>query len=229
MTSLIIPTYKEKDNVEKLLMVLSNLKLKDFEVLVVDDNSPDGTAEKVEEMIKKLPLKIILIKRIGKRDLSLSVLEGFKNADGEILGVMDADLSHPPEVIPKILEKFKNADLVVASRKVSGSEIKNWPFKRKLNAWVAKFLAQTLIRRVSDPMSGFFFLKRSVIEGTELKPLGYKILLEILVKGKYNKIEEVSFTFENRTRGTSKLNLLIILKFFIHIIKLHLWKLKILK
>lgn len=224
--SLITPTYNEKENIEKLLTRLSKLNIGDFEIVVVDDNSPDGTAEEVNRLAKLLPLKIKLLKRIGQRDLSLSVLDGFKEASGEILGVMDADLSHPPEIIPTILEELKNANLVVASRKASGSEIKNWPFRRKLNAWVAKFLGQTLTRRVSDPMSGFFFFKKEIIDKIKLKPLGYKILLEILVKGNCQKVEEIPFIFEDRKGGKSKLNWRIILKFLLHICKLHWWKIK---
>lgn len=223
--SLIIPTYNEKSNIDKLLTSIFQLNLKGFEVIIVDDYSPDGTAEEIKKIAKDLPLKIKLIERRGKRDLSLSVLDGFKEAQGEILGVMDADFSHPPEIIPQMLEEIKNADLAVASRKIPGSEIKNWPFKRKLNAWVAKILAQTLTKKVSDPMSGFFFFKKDVIKGTILKPLGYKILLEILVKGNYQKVREVPFIFQDRYGGKSKLSLKVILKFILHVLKLHLWKL----
>lgn len=225
MTSLIIPTYKERENIGKLLSSLSHLELKDFEVIIVDDNSPDGTAEEVKNLEAKLPLRIKLIERKGKRDLSLSVLEGFKKADGEIMGVMDADLSHPPEIIPKILEELEESDFVVASRKVSGGEIKNWPLKRKITSSLATFLAKTLVPQVSDPLSGFFFFKRKIIEGIKLSPIGYKICLEILVRGRYKTIKEVPFVFEDRRGGKSKLNWKIILKFLFHILKLHLWKL----
>lgn len=226
MISLIIPTYKERENIKTLLVALSNLKLKDFEVIIVDDQSPDGTANEAEQVAKQLSLPIKVVRRNGPKDLSLSVLCGFKEASGDVVGVMDADLSHPPEIIPKILDELENADLVVASRKASGSEIKNWPFKRKINAWVARFLAQTLTRRVSDPMSGFFFFKRKIIEGIKLEPLGYKILLEILVRGNYRIVKEVPFVFKDRRSGESKLNLKIIFKFLFHVLKLHLWKIR---
>lgn len=224
MISIIVPTYKEKSNIGKLLKDIANLKIHDLQIIVVDDNSPDGTAEEVENLKNQIDLKIKLLRRTGQRDLSLSVLDGFKAAEGKIIGVMDADGSHPSSIIPEILEKLKTTDLVVASRNLSGSETKNWPWKRKVNAWVAKKLARSLTKVTSDPMSGFFFFKKEVVENVTLKPLGYKILLEILVKGKYQKVSEVPFVFEDRKIGQSKLNLRIILKFLFHILKLQLWK-----
>ena len=222
--SLIIPTYKEKENIGKLLTLISDLNLKNLEIVVVDDNSPDGTADEVERVAQELPFEIKLIRRKGKRDLSLSVLEGFKKANGEILGVMDADLSHPPKIIPEILKELEDADFVVASRKISGGEIKNWPLKRKIFSAFATFLAKTLVPKISDPLSGFFFFKRKIIEKVKLSPIGYKICLEILVKGNYQKIKEVPFVFEDRKIGKSKLNWKIVLKFLFHIFKLWLWK-----
>lgn len=226
MISLIIPTYKERGNIGKLLKEIANLKIDDFEVIVVDDHSPDGTAEEVESLINQLSLKIKLIKRIKPKDLSLSVLEGFEAANGEIIGVMDADGSHPTLIIKKMLDKLNQADMVVGSRNISGSETKNWPWRRKINAWVSKKLAFSLTRATSDPMSGFFFFKKEIIKNVTLKPLGYKILLEILVKGHYQKVVEVPFIFEDRKIGQSKLNVKIILKFIWHTLKLHLWKIK---
>ncbi len=226
MISLIIPTYKEKENIGKLLFLICKLNLKDFEVIVVDDNSPDNTAEEVEKNAKKLPLKIKLIKRKGKRDLSLSVLEGFKKAKGEILGVMDADFSHPPELIPKMIKELENVDLVIASRKISGGEIKKWPLKRKIFSGLATFLAKTLVPKISDPLSGFFFFKRKIIKELKLSPIGYKIGLEIFVKGKYKNFKEIPFVFKDREIGKSKLNFKVILKFLFHILKLWFWKIK---
>ncbi|MFN3301763.1 MAG: polyprenol monophosphomannose synthase [Patescibacteria group bacterium] len=224
MISLIIPTYKEKENIGKLLFSISQLNLQDFEVIVVDDNSPDKTAEEVEKMMAVLPLKIKLIKRKGKRDLSLSVLDGFKVAKGEILGVMDADFSHPPEIIPQILKELKEYDLVIASRKIPGSEIRNWPLKRKITSGFATFLAKILKPEISDPLSGFFFFKRKIIEGLKLSPIGYKIGLEIFVKGRYKNFKEVSYIFEERKGGKSKLNWKVVFKFLFHILRLWLWK-----
>ena len=227
--SLVIPTYKEKNNIGRLLSAINLLAINDLEIIVVDDNSPDNTAEEVENLKNQFNSKIKLLRRTGQRDLSLSVLDGFKMAESEIIGVMDADFSHPPDIIPKMLEKLKNADLVVASRNIFGAETKNWPWARRINAWIAKNLAKTLIKTASDPLSGFFFFKKNVIKNIILKPLGYKILLEILVKGTYQKVEEVPFVFEDRKVGQSKLNIKIILKFLFHILKLHLWKISHLK
>lgn len=226
MISLIIPTYNERENIKELLPLISHLKLKNLEIIIVDDHSIDGTAEEVKKLIEELPLKINLIQRKGKRDLSLSVLEGFKNAKGEILGVMDADLSHPPILIPKMIEELKNADLVIASRKISGSQIKEWPLKRKIFSGLATILAKILTPKISDPLSGFFFFKKEIINEKNLNPIGYKILLEILVKGNYQKVKEIPFIFENRKTGESKLNRQVVLKFLFHFLKLFLWRIK---
>jgi len=230
MISIVIPTYKEKDNIGKLLQTIDQLKINQLEIIVVDDNSPDNTADEVEKISKKLSTPVKLLRRSGPRDLSLSVLDGFKIAQGEILGVMDADGSHPASIIPLMIDKInKGAEIVVASRNIAGSETKNWPWSRKINAWVSKKLALSLTQATSDPMSGFFFFRKKIIENTKLKPLGYKILLEILVKSHCQKAMEESFIFEDRKVGQSKLNLKIILKFLWHTFKLHLWKIKILK
>lgn len=224
--TLIIPTYQEKENIGKLLEKISQLNLKNFEIIIVDDNSTDGTPEEVEEKAKNLTLPIKLIRRKGKRDLSQSVLEGFKQASGNVLGVMDADFSHPPELIPQLIKEIDNADLVIASRKIPGGKIKNWPLKRKLSSGFAHLLTKTLSPKVSDPLSGFFFFKKSIIENVKLSPTGYKILLEILIKGKYQKIKEIPFIFIDRKYGKSKFNWKNILKFIVHLLKLHLWKIK---
>lgn len=226
MISLIIPTYNERKNIKKLLTKITLLKIQNLEVIIVDDNSPDGTTEEVERLAQKLPLKINPIQRRGKRDLSLSVLEGFKNSRGEILGVMDADLSHPPEIIPKLIKELENADLVIASRRIAGGEIKKWPLKRKIFSTLATFLAKILVPKISDPLSGFFFFKKKIIENIKLTPIGYKIGLEIFVKGRYENFKEVPFVFENRQGGQSKLNWRVILKFIFHLLKLYLWKIK---
>ncbi|MCX7779215.1 MAG: polyprenol monophosphomannose synthase [Patescibacteria group bacterium] len=226
MISLIIPTYNERENIEKLFSTLSELKIKNLEVIIVDDNSPDGTADKVEVVKKNYPLEIKLIRRKGQRDLSLAVLEGFKNAQGKIWGVMDADLSHPPELILPMIEALKEVDLVIASRRVKGSRIKNWPLKRKVFSGLATFLAKILVPKISDPLSGFFFFRKEVVEGMEFSPLGYKIGLEIFVKGKYKNFREIPYLFIDRKKGASKLSWLVIGKFILHLLKLFLWKIK---
>ena len=202
-----VPTYNEKENLDELVrrvqQACSSAGLS-AELVVVDDNSPDGTGARAEEIAKTENVKVV--HRSGKLGLSSAVLEGFKAASGSILVVMDADLSHPPEKIPEMVSKIESgeADVVVGSRYVKGGSVENWPFTRRIISKGATLLARWLTK-VKDPMSGFFALKRSVIEGVPLDPVGYKIGLEILVKGKYAKAVEVPIHFADRKAGKSKL------------------------
>jgi len=204
--SLIIPTYNEKDNIQKLLLELSEEFLKnniENEIIVVDDNSPDGTGEKLKELQNKYKdLKII--HRSKKLGLSSAVLEGFVISSGDILGVMDADLSHP---VAKINEMYQlmvgGADLVIGSRYVRGGKIEGWNLYRKILSKGATLLARVFID-VKDPMSGFFMTKKSVLINTEINSKGFKILLELLIKTNCKNIAEVPIVFVNRTAGKSK-------------------------
>lgn len=200
---MIVPTYNERENLEELVRRISGA-LPGAEIVVVDDNSPDGTAGHAQELAKTYCVK--LVRRPGKLGLSSAVLEGFKVASGSIFVVMDADLSHPPEKIAEMVGKIESgaADIVIGSRYVEGGHVENWPVHRRAISRGATLLARGLTK-VKDPMSGYFALRRSVIEGVELDPVGYKIGLEILVKGRYDKVAEVPITFADRKAGKSKL------------------------
>jgi dolichol-phosphate mannosyltransferase len=178
-----------------------------YELVVVDDNSPDGTSEIANSLSQQYPVRVIT--RRNERGLASAVVEGFKQARGDILGVIDADLQHPPEVIPELLETvMSGADVVIASRYVEGGGSEGWSASRKVISKGSKLLAQVLLssaRGIKDPLSGFFLLRREVIDGVELSPTGYKILLEVLVKGKAREIAEVPYIFRVRERGTSNL------------------------
>ena len=205
--SLVIPTYNEKENIQILLKKIqkefkkNNIK---GEIIVVDDNSPDGTGD-ILEKLKKKQKNIKVVHRKGKLGLSSAVLDGWKIADGEILGVMDADLSHPPEKIKELFESIKKgeADFTIGSRYIKGGKIEYWNFKRKLMSKVATLLAR-IYTNVKDPMTGFFMIKKECIDNIKLNPKGFKILLEIIIKGKYKKIKEIPITFVNRVKGKSK-------------------------
>lgn len=227
MISIVIPTYNERENLEELFERIARaLEGKEFEIIVVDDNSPDRTWEKAEELAKKYPVHVI--RRINERGLSSAVIRGFKEARGEIIVVMDADLQHPPEVIPKLVEAVeKGADIAIASRYVKGGKVENWYWWRKLiskGAIMIGRVALPKIRGVKDPVSGFFALKREVVEGVELNPVGFKILLEVLIKGKYKKVVEVPFTFGLRNFGESKLSNKQILNYLRHLYRLMKWE-----
>jgi len=160
--SLVIPTYNEKGNIEKLLVELQEEfgenKI-DAEIIIVDDNSPDGTGQILERLaVKYSNLKII--HRKGKLGLSSAVIEGFNVAEGDILGVMDADLSHPTEKINEMYQAIRNCDLVIGSRYVKGGKIKGWSLYRKVLSKGATLLARVFVN-VLDPMSGFFMVKKS--------------------------------------------------------------------
>ena len=194
----------------------------DYELIVSDDNSPDGTANVAKGLSEKYPVRVLV--RNENKGLSPAVWDGFKIAGGDIVGVIDADLSHPPDVIPDMVKALReqNADMVIASRLVKGGGTEGWPAKRKLNSYFATLLCKPLTK-VKDPMSGFFFLKKKVIKGVKLNTKGYKILLELLVKGNYEKVIEYPFVFRDRTEGESKLNIKTQLQYVIQLNKLYLF------
>jgi len=207
MLSIIVPTYNESRNIEELLTRLFAVIKPNYipyEVLIVDDNSPDGTAQIAEALKSKFDLRVV--KRPRKIGLASAVLNGFKLATGDILCVMDADLSHPPEAV---LEMYKaitsqGADIVIGSRRVEGGGATNWPWYRRFISTFAQFLARP-ITNVNDNTSGFFMIKKSVLENADINPIGFKILLEILSKGNYSKVKELPIVFNDREGGKSKL------------------------
>ena len=226
MLSIIVPTYNEKENIPELIKRIFNaLKENNIEgeVIIVDDNSPDGTAQVAKDLGNNYNVRVIV--RKNERGLSSAAIKGMENAKGEILCVMDADLSHPPEVLPNMLKPIieGKAELVIGSRHVKGGGIENWTTKRKIVSKVASLIARPLTK-VKDPMSGLFMLKKEVIKGVSLKPKGYKIGLELIVKGNYKNLMEVPFTFKNREYGESKLGAKVIKNYLSHAISLYFCK-----
>ena len=206
--SIVIPTYNERGNIEKLVPEIfsSCRKLNAaVEVIIVDDNSPDGTGILADKLAKMYNVKVI--HRSGKLGLASAVIKGFAESNSGILGAMDADMSHPPQILPSLIKPLlsNEADMVVGSRYVKGGGVEVWPFHRRLMSKVATLMARPLTN-VKDPMSGLFFLKRSVIEGVQLHARGYKIGVEILVKGNYTKVCEIPYVFRNRFVGKSKIS-----------------------
>lgn len=217
MISVIIPTYNESKNMPELLSavdrVFAHAGISDFEVIVMDDDSPDRTAQLVNDL--EIP-KIRAVNRRGKpRGLAPAVMDGFGEAHGDILCVMDADLSHPPEVLPLLAEAMKQGSAIaVGSRYVKGGGVKNWPFRRRF-ASRAACLAANLVTPVKDATSGFFMVRRSAMEGVTLTPEGFKIGLEVFARANHGgKIREVPYVFKDRTRGSSKLGGAVIGQFF---------------
>lgn len=224
--SLVIPTFNEAENIPIIVDTIFNIlkhKGLDGEVIIVDDDSPDGTWEIAESL--KTVYNVKVLRRLDKRGLSSAVIDGFKMASGDIIGVMDADMSHPPEKIPELLEPIisNKSDIVIGSRYVEGARIENWPLGRKLSSRIAT-LAVRGLTRVRDPMSGFFFFRQGVIEGIELSSKGFKIGLQIIVKGKYNNTTEVPINFRDRKHGHSKLGFSVVLYDLLLVSKLYLMR-----
>jgi dolichol-phosphate mannosyltransferase len=226
MISIITPTYNESKNISRLIKEIAKaMKGIDYTLIVSDDDSPDGTANVARGLAEKYPVRVLV--RNENKGLSQAVWDGFKIAEGDIVGVIDADLSHPPEIIPDMIKAMRerNADMVVASRLVKGGGTEGWPAKRKFNSYWASLLCKPLTT-VQDPLSGFFFLKRKVFEGVIVKTKGYKILLELLVKGNYEKVIEYPFVFRNRTAGESKLNIKTQLQYIAQLNNLYLYSIR---
>ncbi len=220
MVSLIIPTYNEKDNVVPLVERISRaFSGRGYEILFVDDDSRDGTAECVQSLAGKYPVRVHV--RRGKKGLASAVVDGLALARGDIIGVMDADLQHPPEVLPDLLKAIEDgADIAIASRYVPGGGSENFSALRRLQSKGATFLAHLFLpmtRPVTDPLSGYFFFRKSVVDGATLNPTGYKILLEVLVQGKHRKTVDVPFIFKSRHAGESKLKLRQQIEFLSHV------------
>lgn len=208
--SLIIPTYNERENIPILLdKIHSTLSAFSFEVIICDDNSPDGTWEVVENLRNKYP-NLRLLRRFTNKGLSPAVMEGMASAQGEFFVVMDADLQHDVKAIPFFLENFRaRADLVIGTRKKHGGKIEGWSKKRRFISWGATVLANLFLPQIcSDPMSGFFGVSRKFYleVADKINPRGFKILLEFLAQSKGKKIAEVGYTFRPRKFGKSKLS-----------------------
>jgi dolichol-phosphate mannosyltransferase len=216
--SIIIPTYNERHNIVTLLdEIKKNIPPTIFcEILVVDDNSPDGTGKIVENYInsntvQKISCPVRILHRDDRRGLIPALLAGIENSKGSIILVMDADLSHPPEFIPDILKELKHDPncVVVASRYAVGGSIKGWPYKRKMVSIFAARIARHLLNlgNITDPISGFFAFPRVLTQKIKFETDGYKLLLELLVKSKDEvRIREIPYTFVERRYGKSKLD-----------------------
>jgi dolichol-phosphate mannosyltransferase len=223
--SVIVPTINEAENLPLLLSKIAvALAGRDFEVIVVDDDSTDNTAAVCAELAHKYPVKL-LTRRNASDGLSGAVLHGMAQATGEYLVVMDADLQHPPDRLPALLAPLQSdqADFVVGSRYVQGGgTAEGWTFYRKINSGLATFLARPFAGGTTDPMSGFFALRRSsYLNARRLTPLGYKIGLELMCKCRVKRVKEIPIHFGLRLRGQSKLSLKQQFRYLEHLSRLY--------
>lgn len=226
--SLVVPTYNERENVIALVQQLSRL-LDDalpnaYELIVVDDNSPDHTWRVAQDLMADYP-QLRVMRRQHEQGLSSAVIRGWQVAHGEVLGVIDGDLQHPPESLLQLLKAiWDGADLAIASRHVEGGGVSNWSLTRRLLSRGAQLLGLLIlpgvVGRVSDPMSGYFLVRRAAIAGYELEPRGYKILLEVLGRGQVGQITEVGYVFQERHEGTSKVSWKQYRDYVLHLAKL---------
>jgi dolichol-phosphate mannosyltransferase len=206
--TIVIPTYNERDRIGVLLERVFGVCDRDglgVEVVVVDDNSADGTGVVADEWATHGRVRVI--HRAGKLGLGTAVLDGFAIARTEIVGVMDGDLSHPPELLPGLFRTISrgNFDLVVASRYVRGGGTSNWTLGRLLLSRIGCSLARPLTP-VRDAMSGFFLIRRDRLHGFKTSVGGFKIGLELFVRSKPRRLAEVGYVFVGRTLGVSKMS-----------------------
>jgi len=206
--SIVIPTYNEKENIPPLIeRIAKALSGYAYEIVLVDDNSKDGTIEVAEALASRHPVKLLV--RRDEKGLATAVIHGINNTSGRIVCVMDADLQHPPEIIPDLVKAVENgADMAFASRYVPGGGCPQWGLIRRIISKGAIKISHILLpssRKVKDPMSGFFIFKRDNVITEKLKPIGYKIGLEIMLVGDFKDVAEVPYVFEDRTAGKSKL------------------------
>lgn len=210
ITSVIIPTYRERDNIKPLVERLARaLSDYEYEIVVVDDDSGDGTAEIASELASEYPVRVLV--RKNKKGLATAIVDGMAGAKGDVIAVLDADLQHPPEILPCLIRTInENRDLAIASRYVPGGGCQGWSTLRKIMSKGAILLAHLLLpktRGCRDPMSGFFAFRRQCVAGVSMRPTGFKILLEILATGNFVSVAEIPYTFVTRERGKSKLNI----------------------
>lgn len=226
--SLVVPTYNEGKNIRQIVEILSRLldqALPDnYELIVVDDDSPDRTWEVAQEMMSDYP-QLRVMRRQTERGLSTAVIRGWQAATGQVLGVIDGDLQHPPEVLIQLLQTLdQGADLAVGSRHIEGGGTSDWGFVRRMLSRGAQLLGLIIlphvVGRVSDPMSGYFMVRRAAIADCLMNPFGYKILIEVLGRGDIREVAEVGYVFQERQEGESKVTWRQYVEYLLHLAKL---------
>lgn len=206
--TMVVPTYNERDRLGELTNALFDACGKhgvELELVIVDDNSPDGTGAIADELARTRRVRVI--HRAGKLGLGTAVVAGFAVASSDIVGVMDADFSHPPNLVPRMLAVLRatNADVLVASRYVPGGSTPDWPLLRRLMSRSACLAARGL-SPIRDAASGFFLIRRSIAQGVQIKAGGFKICLELLVRAWPTRLVEIPYRFDDRELGESKMS-----------------------
>ncbi|MCG3127324.1 MAG: Polyprenol monophosphomannose synthase [Phycisphaerae bacterium] len=220
--SIVVPTYNERENLAPLARrVFASVLPADAELLIVDDNSPDGTADVAAALAAEYPVRCHV--RHGQRGLATAVIAGMRAARGTRIVVMDADLSHPPEMIPTLLAALDADDvqMAIGSRFVPGGRVDlHWPLHRRLNSLLGRLLARPLTP-VRDMMSGFFAVRRADVDLERLAPVGYKIALELIVRQHWTRVVELPISFSDRLAGKTKLSAAEQLRYLRHLARLY--------
>jgi len=226
--SIIIPTYNESKNIELMVIrVCDSLKNNAIlaEIIVVDDSSPDGTAAIATKMSKDYPVRVYI--RGVREGPGPAIMDGIRLAEAPIVCVMDGDLSHPPEVLPEMYKLITagKSRLVIGSRQAKGGGTSEWVWYRKFFSWGARLLGNFLTP-VKDLTSGYFMFDKKILEGAEINPIGCKVGLELMVKGKHQgKVVEYPIVFHERTAGESKMGWRETRQYLLHLGNLTLYKL----
>ena len=221
MFSLVLPTYNEAQNIGPCVAAVSRvLEGREFEIIVSDDDSPDRTWEVAENL--RHP-NVRVLRRTGVRGLSPAVVEGFEIARGELLGVMDADLQHDEAILPRMIDALAEHEFVFSTRYAGGGSTGKWSAARLFTSRTATWVTRAVLGvRLSDPMSGYFALRREVFERArpKLSPKGFKIALELYCLGRPLSSTEVPFTFRPRRAGQSKLSTRVVAESFKSLLEL---------
>jgi dolichol-phosphate mannosyltransferase len=224
----VVPTLNEAATlpafVEAATAVLDRVLPGEYELIVVDDDSADGTWRTALELAARFP-SLRVLRRTEESGLASAVVRGWQISRGSVLGVIDADLQHPPEVCERLWQEIaRGAELAVASRHVPGGGVSDWALRRRVLSRAAQVLGLVLLpgvlARVTDPLSGYFMVRRAAVEGVPLRPEGYKILVEVLGRGRARWIAEVPYVFRERARGASKATARVYADYVRHLVRL---------
>lgn len=231
-TTVFIPTYNEKDNLRPLVEQILQLKL-ELQVLIVDDNSPDGTGQIADALVAEYPDRILVLHREYQRGRGYAGIAGFQyaaNLDTDVIIEMDGDLSHQPIFIPDFLDAIKEVDVVIGSRYVPGGDVVGWGWYRKLNSWVANRVARLILGlKYSDCTSGYRAFRKEIVQLLPWERMvspGPSIVEEILYycfKKKF-RILEIPITFFNREHGKSKVSSTLIFRWIFSLLKVRFQK-----
>jgi len=224
--ALVIPTLNEAGNIktvlERAVAALSAVDMP-WEVLVVDDESSDGTPDVVRQFASSEP-RVRVVSRQGKRGLAGAITYGWAQSEAEVIAVIDADLQHPPELLPGLIDAIrKGADIAIASRYLDSGSMKGWNPLRRLVSKIGVLVGKRVERpglRVQDPLSGFFAVRRECIAGLDFQEAGFKLLLEILARGRIRSAVEIPFKFAVRTHGKSKANAMTAVHYLLLLLRL---------